>query len=423
MDELNRQFEERYLLVLNDEESLYESIVGITKEFTEGKIPADLYVKSLDIANVTVQEIHSKRNTLYKLIKQIRYHLFKMREFIEINYEDGLHFTVVPNPTYIKLHDVFLMNSHYFLKEWNKYEKEHGLCLPDTRTETRSFELVFKMINLIMDEYNAHRYPNQELMHIYMLTRELPGLLIQAHDLASGMNPRISADRYYSRKYMGKPEFTHLGYLEPHKYFHQDFEFKQARANGYPDFEYVREPGMPINTVFENNFGIERRRHVDLVPESQMHQLMTGDIGQIQSNQFNETKHFKSKLFEAGLGLHAYPPIKRHPLQETGQMGETSDNISPYPHPHHHQESHGEETSAATPPGPKLERPNTRCTSPNYTFVRPTVNSDTGRQPRSERPTTENASGRMTHSGSGRPVCPGRPKLRQEPSQEITRKS
>lgn len=244
MDELNRQFEERYLLVLNDEESLYEPIVGITKEFTEGKIPVDLYVKSLDIANATVQEIHSKRNTLYKLIKQIRYHLFKMREFIEINYGDGLHFTVVPNPTYIKLHDVFLMNSHYFLKEWNKYEKEHGLCLPDTRTETRSFELVFRMINLIMDEYNAHRYPNQELMHIYMLTRGLPGLLIQARDLASSMNPRISADRYYSRKYMGKPEFTHLGSLEPRDYFHQDFEFKQARANWYPDFEYVREPGF-----------------------------------------------------------------------------------------------------------------------------------------------------------------------------------
>lgn len=421
MDELNRQFEERYLLVLNDEESLHESIIGITKEFTEGKIPADLYVKSLDIANATVQEIHSKRDILYKLIKQIRYHLFKMKEFIEINYEDGLHFTVVPNPTYTKLHGEFLINSHYFLKEWNKYEKEHGLCLPDTRTETRSFELVFRMINLIMDEYNAHRYPNQELMHIYMLTRGLPGLLIQARDLASDMNPRISADRYYSRKYMGKPEFTHLGSLEPRDYFHQDFEFKQARANGYPDFEYVREPGF--RSEFENSFGMEKRRHADLVPSSQMHQLMTGDIDQFRSNQFNETKHFKSRLFDSGLGLRAYRPIERHPLQTTGQINVTSDTINQYPNPNFQHEALNEKLIETTPPGPKMYRPNTRDACPNYTFEQPTVDSQSGRRPRSERPTVENADRRMVSSGSGRPVCPGRPELRQEPSQEITRKS
>lgn len=421
MDELNRQFEERYLLVLNDEESLHESIIGITKEYMEGKIPADLYVKSLDIANATVQEIHSKRNTLHKLIKQIRYHLFKMKEFIEINYEDGLHFTVVPNPTYTKLHDEFLMNSHYFLKEWDKYEKEHGLCLPDTRTETRSFELVFRMINLIMDEYNAHRYPNQELMHIYMLTRGLPGLLIQARDLASGMNPRISADRYYSRKYMGKPEFTHLGSLEPRDYFHQDFEFKQARANGYPDFEYVREPGF--RSEFENSFGMEKRRHADLVPSSQMHQLMTSDIDQFRPNQFNETKHFKSRLFESGLGLRAYRPTERHPLQTTGQTNVTSDTINQYPNPHFHHEALSEELTETTPPGPKMYRPNTRGACPNYTFKQPAVDSQSGRRPRSEQPTMKNADRRMALSGSGQPVYPGRPELIQEPSEEVTRKS
>lgn len=421
--DLNREFDEHYLLVLSDEESLYESISELTKEFAEGKIPSELYVKSLDIANATIQEIHSKRNTLYKLIKQIRYHLFKMKEYIETNYKDGMDFVVVPNQDNIKLYNDFIHRSHHFIKEWNQYDKEHGLCIPNTRTETRPFEMVFKMIQLLLDEYDAHDHPDQELLHIYMLTRQVPGLLMQARDLALSMNPQIIADQHYLRKYIKGAVFTRINALEPRDYFHQDFEFKQARANGYPDFEYVREPGMPINTGFENNFGMEKRRHIDLVPKSQIHQLMTGDIGQFQSNQFNETKHFKSRLFEAGLGLHAYPPIKRHPLQTTGQMGETSDNINPYPQPHYHPESHSEESSAATPPGPKLERPYTRCTSPNYTFVRSTVNSATGRQPRSERPTTENASGRMTRPGSGRPVCPGHPKLRQEPSEETTRKS
>ncbi len=374
-EDLNQQFEERYLLVLSDEEKLYESIAVLTKEFAEGKIPSELYVKSLDIANATVQEIHSKRNTLHKLIKQIRYHLFKMKEYIEINYEDGMNFVVVPNQDCIKLYNDFIRRSHHFIKEWNQYEKEHGLCIPDTRTETRSFEMVFKMIQLLLDEYDAHIYPDQELLHIYMLTRQVPGLLMQARDLALSMNPQIIADQHYLRKYIKGAVFTRINALEPRDYFHQDFEFKQARANGYPDFEYVREPGMPINTGFENNFGMERRRHVDLVPSSRAHQQMTGNIGQIQSNQFNETKHFKSRLFEAGLGLHAYPPIKRHPLQTTGQMCSNTGR-------------------STTSPGPKLERP-----------------------------TTENASDRMTRSGSRQPVYPGRPELIQEPSEEVTRKS
>nr|DAR02708.1 MAG TPA: hypothetical protein [Caudoviricetes sp.] len=279
MDELNRQFEERYLLVLEDEERLYESIIGTTKEYMEGKIPMDLYVKSLDIANAVVQEIHSKRSILHKLIQQIRYHLFKMKEFIEINYEDGLHFVVIPNQTYTKLHNDFLTRSHHFLKEWKQYEKEHGLCIPDTRTEIRSFELVFKMIQLLTDEYDAHTYPDQKLLHIYTLTRELPSLLISARDLALSMNPQIIADQYFMKKYLNKPTpYTSRNTRE--------FEFKQARANGYPDFEYTREPGFKpeFKPEFANHWGVDRRRHHDLVPSSQVHQVMTGDIGQFRSN-------------------------------------------------------------------------------------------------------------------------------------------
>lgn len=264
--DLNREFDERYLLVLSDEEKLYESIVGLTKEFTEGKIPMGLYVKSLDIANATVQEIHLKRSVLDRLIKQIRYHLFKMKEYIEINYEDSMEFIIVPNQTYVKLHNDFLTRSHYFIKEWNQFEKEHGFCLPEMKSEIRSFELVFKMINLITDEYDAHVYPDQKLSHIYTLARELPNLLLSARDLALEMNPQIIADQYFMKKYLNKPSpYTSRNTRE--------FEFRQTRSDDSPDFEYVREPGFkPWNN--------EQRRHHDLVPESQMHQLMTGDIGQ-----------------------------------------------------------------------------------------------------------------------------------------------
>lgn len=232
----------------------------------EGKIPTVLYVKSLDIANAVVQEIHSKRTTLHKLIKQIRYHLFKMKEYIEINYEDGMDFVVVPSQDYVKLHNDFLTRSHYFIKEWKQYEKEHGLCIPEMASEIRSFELVFKMIQLIMDEYDAHIHPDQGLLHIYVLTREVPGLLTEARDLALSMNPQVIADQYYMRRYLNHSPYPRFQNT-------REFEFKQARANGYPDFEYVREPGF-------KPWGTEQRRHEDLVPEYQRHQIMTGDIGQ-----------------------------------------------------------------------------------------------------------------------------------------------
>lgn len=321
--DLNREFEERYLLVLSDEEKLYESIVGLTKEFTEGKIPMDLYVKSLDIANATVQEIHLKRSVLDRLIRQIRYHLFKMKEYIEINYEDGMDFIIVPNQTYVKLHNDFLTRSHYFIKEWNQFEKEHGLCLPEMKSEIRSFELVFKMINLITDEYDAHVYPDQKLLHIYTLTRELPNLLLSARDLALDMNPQIIADQYFMKKYLNKPSpYTSLN----------------SRMNVYPDFEYVKEPGMPID-------------------------------GKFQSNQFENVE----KHFESGLGLHARQPNERpilqvnehaslQPTMENTPKGRPTEQPTVYSasgrRPRSEQPVYPNYLSngSITPPGPKMNR-------------------------------------------------------------------
>lgn len=366
--DLNKQFEECYLLVLSDEEKLYESIIGLTKEFSEGKIPMDLYVKSLDIANATIQEIHSKRSVLHKFIQQIRYHLLKMKEYIENNYEDGMDFIVVPNQDYTKLHDDFLQHSNRFIKEWDQYNKEHGSVIPYMKTETKSFELVFRMIQLIMDEFDAHVYPDEELMRIYVLTRELPDLLLSARDLASSMNPQIIADQYFMKKYLNKPSpYTSLNY----------------RTNVCPDFEYVQEPG------FTNNFGMEQRRYRDLVPNPQMRQQM---MSQMSSN-------------------------FRHSLQSTGQMDVVSGNINPNLQPHVHPETLIDGRSITTPPGPKLQRPNVRATYPGTVFEGPKVNNEFGRGTRSEQPTVYN-------TVRGNPLVPRStpPGSNLDNGEELTRK-
>lgn len=356
--DLNKQFEECYLLVLSDEEKLYESIVGLTKEFTEGKIPMDLYVKSLDIANATIQEIHSKRSVLHKLIQQIRYHLFRMEEYIEANYEDGMDFIVVPNQDYIKLHNDFLQNSNRFIKEWDQYEKEHGLCIPDTKTETRSFELVFKMIQLIMDEFDAHVYPDEELMHIYILTRELPDLLFKARDLALSMNPQIAADQYFMKKYLNKPS---------------PYTSRNYRTNVCPDFEYVREP------------------------ESQMHQQMTS---QMPSN-------FRHSLQATG--------------QMDIVSGNINPNLQPHVHPETLFEelyiTMPPGPIFSTPPDPKLQRPNVRATYPSTVIEGPKVNNEFGRGTRSEQPTVHNTA--RSNPSVLRSIPPG---SNLDNGEELTRK-
>lgn len=300
MDEINRQFEERYLLVLDSEDRLYESIVGITKEYMEGKIPSDLYVKSLDIANGTVQKIHSMRTDLYRMIKQIRYHLFKMKEFIEINYEDGMDFVITLDQVYEEQYKAFLTRSHYFLKEWNHYEKEHGICIPEINQGTYMFELIYKMINLISVEYHGQKVACAELTHVYMLARELHGMMINARDLALNMKPRIIADRYYMDNYLGVRPYPR------YRSFNPEFEFKRARENGYPDFEYVREPGF-------KPWDMDQRHRRDLVPSSQEHQQMTGDIGQFQSSHSDTPKYFRSRIFEPG-NWPGYIPLTRRSM-------------------------------------------------------------------------------------------------------------
>lgn len=284
--DLNKQFEECYLLVLSDEEKLYESIVGLTKEFTEGKIPMDLYVKSLDIANATIQEIHSKRSVLHKLIQRIRYHLLKMEGYIEANYEDGMEFVVIPNETYVRLHKDFLHCNLSFLKEWELYNKEHGHCISYRGAEVDSFELVFKMIQLIMDEFDAHVYPDEELMHIYVLTRELPDLLFKARDLTLSMNPRIVADQYFMKKYLNKPSpYTSLNY----------------RTNICPDFEYVREPKSQMHQQMTSQMSSNFRHSLQATGQMD---VVSGNINQ------NLQPHFHPETLIEGRSITTPPGPK-----------------------------------------------------------------------------------------------------------------
>lgn len=364
MDELNRQFEERYLLVLDSEDRLYESIVGITKEYMEGKIPANLYVKSLDIANGTVQKIHSMRTDLHRMIKQIRYHLFKMKDFIEINYEEGMDFVITLDQVYEEQYKAFLNRSHYFLKEWNHYEKEHGICIPEMNQGTYMFELIYKMINLISVEYHGQKVAGADLARVYMLARELHGMMINAHDLALNMKPRIVADRYYMDNYLGVRPYPRYGSFNP------EFEFKRARENGYPDFEYVREPGFKpefkpeFKAEFKSEFkpwGREQRRHHDLAPQSQMHQQMTGNIGHLQPTMENIPRGRPTEQPT----LYSVSGRRPHSKQPVAPCSFNTDSIEEnIPEKNTPEEASADQpimsrsiaSGTITPPGPKLYR-------------------------------------------------------------------
>ncbi len=190
------------------------------------------------------------------------------------------------------------------------------------KSEIRSFELVFKMINLITDEYDAHVYPDQKLLHIYTLARELPGLLLSARDLALDMDPQIIADQYFMKKYLNKPT---------------PYTSRNYRMNNCPDFEYVREPGIPID-------------------------------GKFQSSQFDTPKYFRSRIFEPGNWPGYIPPTRRPMLQTnehvdwlSSKRESTEENI---PEKNTTEEASADQpimsrsiaSGTITPPGPKLYR-------------------------------------------------------------------
>lgn len=200
---LERKFEKCYLLEFESEEKFHESIINLIKEYSEGKIPAHLFVKSLDIGNQTIQELYNIRNDLDKMIREIRYRLIEISEYLKKIYdEDDIGIFAKLDQNYTDKYNDFTKRSEQFFKEWERYEEENNTHIYGLDIKTKQFELVFKMINLVADDYDEDDFPSREMIHIYILARELPGLLINARNLALCIEPRMVANKYFMEKYL-----------------------------------------------------------------------------------------------------------------------------------------------------------------------------------------------------------------------------
>lgn len=237
---MDSQAEYDFFLNLNNEKELLRSLIEATTKKLSGEIPEDKYLVILDITNHVNRVISGKRSVLNLMFKQISYHLIKMREWIEVSFEEGMNFVINFDKDYEDLYKRFSENNHMFLKEWHRYKTESGdwnqnLVLNET-------ELIFKMINIISVEYLGHRDNSQEITLVYQLAQQLINLLNEANYLANSINVRCIADKYYVETYLAGNYRQERGNFQP------NFQNYQSYQNSYmqryrPVFSTSRDSG------------------------------------------------------------------------------------------------------------------------------------------------------------------------------------
>lgn len=197
---MDHQSEYDLFLNLKNEKELLKSLIEATTKKLSGEIPEDKYLVILDIANHVNKTISDKRRVLNLIFKQISYHLVKMREWIEVSFNEGMDFVISFDKEYEDLYKQFSENNHVFLKEWNRYKSESGSWNP-TKVLNET-ELIFKMINIISVEYHSSQTPDQNTTLVYQLARQLIHLLDEANYMANSMDVKCLADKYYIETYL-----------------------------------------------------------------------------------------------------------------------------------------------------------------------------------------------------------------------------
>ena len=213
---MNKEYEDVYYLDLSSEKTLKESIADLVNDHLKGEISTHDFVTYLDIANSVIQELNETLKCLDAFIKKIRYHSIKMSEYIVMNYVEEVDFVFTLNPTYEQLYQKFIERSQYLTQEWIRYEKEFGMSLNYIKPDDH-FMFVFRMANLITDEFESRQSPDPDLQHTYLLAREVPYLLQKARDLALHLNVKLVTDKYFMKKYLGKPTYPSVVYTGQYK--------------------------------------------------------------------------------------------------------------------------------------------------------------------------------------------------------------
>lgn len=222
---MDHQSEYDFFLNLKNEKELLKSLIEATTKKLSGEIPEDKYLVILDIANHVNKTISDKRRVLNLIFKQISYHLVKMREWIEVSFNEGMDFVISFDKEYEDLYKQFSENNYMFLTEWYRHKSESGSWNPvKVLNET---ELIFKMINIISVEYRGKLTPDQNTKLVYQLSQQLIHLLGEASYMANSMDVRCIADRYYIETYLAGRYRPAGGGFQP------DFQNNQMGRNSY----------------------------------------------------------------------------------------------------------------------------------------------------------------------------------------------
>lgn len=86
---MNPNFEITLELDTSSEENLKKSLAKAINDNLNGNIRDEQFAKILSVASQTINTIQTYRDNATKLFWRIRHHLFEIRKYVNLAYEDG----------------------------------------------------------------------------------------------------------------------------------------------------------------------------------------------------------------------------------------------------------------------------------------------------------------------------------------------
>ena len=86
---MNPNFEITLELDTSSEENLKKSLSKVIADNLNGNLRDEKFAKILSVASQTINTIQTYRDNATKLFWRIRHHLFEIRKYVNLAYEDG----------------------------------------------------------------------------------------------------------------------------------------------------------------------------------------------------------------------------------------------------------------------------------------------------------------------------------------------
>ena len=246
---MNPNFEITLELDTSSEENLKKSLSKAISDNLNGNIRDEQFAKILSVASQTINTIQSYRDNATKLFWRIRHHLFEIRKYVNLAYEDGYDsITLNLSPEDRDFLDELKVNSGLLDKEFTKYLEKNGSWTREKPVYGILHEIV-AVTSFIKKEYLNSKGTSRELNYMVNLAEDAIHSLLIAKEHLNNIKTNIIADNYYCNTINAEPFQSGFN---PINYRFNNPNYQQP-AMDVPSFGGPVFPSAPSNTGFNPN--------------------------------------------------------------------------------------------------------------------------------------------------------------------------